>query len=131
MRLSNRLQWLFVFLAALALFIAVTAKASIREVDTMLTLQQLAVSVAAVGSIGGGALALDRLHVPAAQFEQYIQQQAEADQAEYVLALKKQIREVRQLLMLHPEDSEYLEEELLSLIDELCLVRPEDRACTE
>ena len=41
----------------------------------MISLPQMAAAVVAVGSIGGGALALDRMHVAAEDFKQYIEQQ--------------------------------------------------------
>ena len=46
----------------------------------MISLPQIAAGVVAVGSIGGGALALDRLHVAAEDFEKYIEQQQMADE---------------------------------------------------
>jgi hypothetical protein len=94
----------------------------------MISITQIAASVVAVGTIGGGALTLDNLHVAAEDFKEYIEQQQQADEAEYVLALKQDIRELRQLLMLHPDD-EYIANELQSMVDELCEFRPDDRLC--
>ena len=92
------------------------------------SLPKIAASVAAVGSIGGGALALDKMHVAANDFEQYIEQQIINDEREYVQELKKDIRDVKSALLLHP-DEEWLAEELAELIDELCELRPDDRMC--
>lgn len=94
----------------------------------MISLPQIAASLVAVGSIGGGALALDKMHVASEDFREYIEQQQHADEANYVLDLKEQIREIRQLLMLHPDDN-YLLDELGALKDELCEIRPDDRLC--
>ena len=94
----------------------------------MISLPQIAAAVLAAGSIGGGALALDRMHVASEDFREYIEQQQHADEANYVLDLKEQIREVRQMLSLHPDDG-YLMEELEALTDELCEIRPDDRLC--
>jgi hypothetical protein len=94
----------------------------------MISITQIAAAVVAVGTIGGGALTLDNLHVAAEDFKEYIEQQQQADEAEYVLALKQDIRELRQLLMLHPDD-EYIANELQSMVDELCEFRPDDRLC--
>ena len=96
----------------------------------MMTLPQIAASVAAVGTIGGGALALDRLHVAAEDFEKYIEQQQMADEREYVQELKEDIRNIRKALIEFP-DEEFLIEELAELVDELCELRPEDRLCEE
>jgi hypothetical protein len=93
-----------------------------------MSLPKIAASVAAVGTIGGGALTLDRLHVAAEDFEKYIQQQQMADEREYVQDLKKDIRDVKSALILHPGE-EWLQEELAELIDELCEIRPDDRMC--
>ena len=94
----------------------------------MISLPQIAASVIAVGSIGGGALALDRLHVASSDFAEYIEQQQVADDRDYVLKLKEDIREVRTLLLTHVDDA-YLTEELQAMIDELCEIRPDDRLC--
>ena len=94
----------------------------------MMSLQQIAAAVAAVGAIGGSAITLDHLHVSAKEFEQYIQQQIAADEQEYVLELKKEIRAVRSALISRPDD-EYLLELLDDLMMELCEIRPEDRMC--
>ena len=96
----------------------------------MMSLTQLAAAVVAVGSIGGGALALDRMHVAAGDFKEYIEQQQIADDREYVQDLKKDIRDVRGSLVDAP-DEEYLIEALAELIDELCEIRPDDRVCSE
>ena len=96
----------------------------------MISLPQIAAAVLAAGSIGGGALALDRMHVASEDFREYILQQQQADEANYVLDLKEQIREVRQMLSLHPDD-DYLLDELAALTDELCEIRPDDRLCNE
>ena len=94
----------------------------------MISLPQIAAAVVAVGSIGGGALALDKMHVASEDFRQYIEQQQMADEREYVQELKEDIREVRTLLLTHVDD-EYLEEELAAMMDELCELRPDDRLC--
>jgi len=96
----------------------------------MISLPQIAAAVVAVGSIGGGALALDKLHVAAEDFEKYIEQQQIADDREYVRDLKKDIRDVKSALALDPDDR-FLTEELADLIDELCEFRPDDRLCED
>jgi len=96
----------------------------------VISLTQIAASVVAIGSIGGGALALDKLHVAAEDFERYIEQQQMADDREYVRDLKKDIRDVTSALALDPDDR-YLTEELADLIDELCEFRPDDRLCKD
>ena len=88
-----------------------------------------AATVTAIGTIGGGALALDKLHVAAAEFEQYLEQQQVADEREYVRDLKKDIRDVKAALLSHPDD-EFLLGELADLMDELCEIRPDDRLCS-
>ena len=95
----------------------------------MISMPQIAAAVVAVGTIGGGALTLDHLHVAAQDFKDYIEQQQEADDRMYVQELKKDIRSLR--LALSETDDEYLAEELASLIDELCEVRPDDRLCNQ
>jgi hypothetical protein len=94
----------------------------------MISLPQIAAAVVAVGSIGGGALALDKMHVAAEDFKQYIEQQQIADDREYVRDLKEDIRNVRTALAKSPDD-EFLINELADLIDELCEFRPDDRLC--
>ena len=94
----------------------------------VISLPQIAAGVVAVGSIGGGALALDRMHVANEDFKDYIEAQQEAADRSYVQELKKNIREVRGALQEDP-DEEYLIEALASLIDELCEIRPDDRLC--
>lgn len=94
----------------------------------MISLPQIAAAVVAVGSIGGGALALDKLHVAAEDFEKYIEQQQVADDREYVRDLKKDIRDVKSALSIDPDDA-FLVSELADLIDELCEFRPDDRLC--
>jgi len=96
----------------------------------MISLPQIAAAVVAVGSIGGGALALDRMHVAAEDFKQYIEQQQISDERDYVQELKEDIREVRTLLLTHIDDA-YLTEELQAMIDELCELRPDDRLCED
>ena len=95
----------------------------------MISMPQIAAAVVAVGTIGGGALTLDHLHVASEDFKEYIEQQREADDRAYVQELKKDIRALR--LSLTETDDEYLVEELAALIDELCEVRPDDRLCSE
>ena len=41
----------------------------------MMNLTQAAATVVAIGSIGGGALALDKMHVASSDFKEYIEQQ--------------------------------------------------------
>jgi len=96
----------------------------------MISLPQMAAAVVAVGSIGGGALALDRMHVAAEDFKQYIEQQQMSDEREYVQDLKKDIRDIQGSLLDNP-DEDYLVEALAELIDELCEIRPDDRLCEE
>ena len=59
-----------------------------------MSLPQLAAAVLAVGSIGGGALALDKMHVASEDFKEYIEQQQLADDRDYILTLKKDIRDI-------------------------------------
>jgi len=94
----------------------------------MISLPQMAAAVVAVGSIGGGALALDKMHVASEDFRQYIEQEQMADERDYVQELKEDIRAIRYALMEHPDD-EYLTEELADMIAELCEYRPDDRLC--
>jgi len=96
----------------------------------MMSLPQIAAAVAAVGSIGGAGIALDKMHVPAAQFEQYIKQQQLDDERQYVKDLKKEIRHVKGSLAENPDEL-YLIEALADLLIELCEIRPADRLCTE
>ena len=96
----------------------------------MMSLPQIAAAVVAVGSIGGGALALDKMHVASEDFKEYIEQQQMADDRDYVLKLKKDIREITGALQSDP-DEEYLIESLAELTDALCEIRPDDRLCTE
>ena len=93
----------------------------------MMTLPQIAASIAAAGAIGGSAVALNELHVPQAEFDQYLQQQQISDDREYVRKIKADIREV--LLALNRGPDQYLEETLAELIDELCDLRPDDKLC--
>lgn len=87
-----------------------------------------AATVTAIGSIGGGALALDKMHVAAEDFKDYIEQQQLADERLYVQRLKQDIREIKGALAIDP-DEEYLIDALAELIDELCEIRPDDRLC--
>ena len=87
-------------------------------------------TVVAIASIGGGALALDRMHVAAEDFKEYIEQQQMSDEREYVQDIKEDIREIRTALLSHPGD-DYLMDALADLMDELCEIRPEDRLCDE
>jgi len=89
-----------------------------------MTLTEISIAVVAVASIGGGALQLDRMHVASDDFEQHLAYQ----ESRYVLELKKDIRELRQMLAGKPDP--YLQDALADLIDELCELRPEDRECT-
>lgn len=82
-----------------------------------------AATVTAIGTIGGGALYLNELHVASEDFEKYIKGQ----ESRYVLELKKEIRQVKESLAIH--DDEYLEDLLDELIDALCEMRPEDDLC--
>lgn len=95
-----------------------------------MSLAQIASGCCAVGVIGGGALTLDHLHVASADFKEYIEQQQENDERDYILSLKKDIREVRFALSANPGD-EYLTEALAEMIAELCLIRAQDRLCSE
>ena len=94
----------------------------------MISLPQIAAAVVAVGSIGGGALALDKMHVSSDTFKEYIEQQQAADEREYVQELKKQIRDINYALIENP-DEQFLIDSLADLVDELCEIRPNDRLC--
>jgi hypothetical protein len=87
-------------------------------------------TVVAIASIGGGALALDKMHVAAEDFKEYIEQQQMADERAYVQDLKKDIRDVKGALLEDPDEL-YLIEALAELIDELCEIRSDDRLCSE
>lgn len=89
----------------------------------MVSLPQIAAAVVAVGTIGGSALTLDNLHVAKSDFEKHL----EYEESRYVLELKKDIRELRQLLK--EKDDQYLANALQDLIDTLCEIRPDDREC--
>ena len=91
----------------------------------MMSLPQIAAAVTAVGTIGGAGIYLDNAHVPASEFKQYIEQQQIADEREYILDLKAQIREVRYALIDRPDD-EFLLDLLESLEAELCEYRPDE-----
>ena len=95
-----------------------------------MSLPQIAAAVVAVGSIGGGALALDRMHVASEDFREYIEQQQMADERAYVQDLKKDIRDVTGALIESPDET-YLLEALAEMIDELCEIRPDDSLCDE
>jgi hypothetical protein len=90
----------------------------------MIPLPQIAAAVVAVGAIGGGALTLDKLHVASEDFSQHLAY----EQSRYVLQIKKDIREIRYIVIDNPDD-QYLENVLADMIDELCEIRPEDREC--
>jgi hypothetical protein len=64
-------------------------------------------------------------HVPASEFQEYLEQREVADEREYVLDLKAQIREVRYALIDRPDD-EFLLDLLDSLEQELCEYRPNE-----
>jgi len=70
----------------------------------MIALTKIAASVVAVGTIGGGALTLDHLHVASEDFKDYIEQQQMSDERGYVLELKKDIRELQGALASDPDD---------------------------
>ncbi|NOX49186.1 MAG: hypothetical protein GXP16_01445 [Gammaproteobacteria bacterium] len=82
----------------------------------------------AVASIGGGALALDRMHVATGDFNEYMERQRVSDERDYVLQLKKDIRGIMKSLSTRPND-EYLINSLADAIDDLCDLRPADRLC--
>lgn len=86
--------------------------------------------VGAIGTIGSGALALDHLHVASEDFKEYIEQQQMSDDRDYVLELKKDIRDIQGALLNNPDEA-YLNEALEELVDELCEIRPDDRVCEE
>lgn len=96
----------------------------------MISLTRIAASVMAVGSIGAGAVTLDHLHVASEDFKQYIEQQQLSDERDYVLNLKEHIREIRYALVQDP-DNDYLINEVASLMEELCEIRPNDKLCKE
>lgn len=83
-----------------------------------------AATVTAIGTIGSGALYLNEVHVPVAEFEKYLK----AQETRYALDLKKEIRQVKEALEEHPDD-EYLNEHLIDLIDALCEIRPDEVVC--
>lgn len=93
-----------------------------------MNLPTIAAAVVAVGSIGGGALALDKMHVASEDFREYIEQQQMSDERDYVQDLKKDIRDITGALLEDP-DEQYLIEALAEMMDELCEIRPEDRLC--
>ena len=64
-------------------------------------------------------------HVPASEFQEYLEQREASDEREYVLDLKAQIREVRYALIDRPDD-EFLLDLLESLEEELCEYRPDE-----
>ena len=84
--------------------------------------------VTSIGVVAGGGIALDKMHVPASDFEQYIEQQQMADEREYVQELKKDIRDITGALLEDPDEL-YLLEARAELIDQLCELRPDDRLC--
>jgi hypothetical protein len=96
----------------------------------MMNLTQAAAGVVAIGTIGGGAVTLDKLHVAAEDFDKYVQQQQMADERDFVRELKKDIRDIQGSLIESP-DEEYLIEALAELIDQLCEIRPDDRLCED
>ena len=96
----------------------------------MMSLTQMAAAVVAIGSIGGAGVALNELHVAAEDFDKYIEQQMASDDRDYVLELKKDIRDITGALILDP-DEQYLIEALAELTDALCELRPDDRLCEE
>jgi len=96
----------------------------------MLTLTQIATSLTAVGIIGGGALTLDRMHVATEDFKEYIEVQQQSDERDYVLTLKKDIREIKLAIASNPSEV-YLINALADSLDDLCELRPDDRLCEE
>lgn len=96
----------------------------------MISLTQAAATVVAITSIGGGALALDRMHVAAEDFKDYIEVQQKSSERDYILKLKKDIRDIRTALSTNPDET-YLIEALADAVDDLCELRPEDRLCED
>ena len=96
----------------------------------MTPLIQIATSLTAVGIIGGGALTLDRMHVASEDFRQYIEIQQESEERNYVLRLKKDIRDIKMAIAANP-DEVYLHSALADALDDLCELRPEDKLCEE
>lgn len=96
----------------------------------MMSLPQIAAAVAAVGSIGGAGIALDKMHVSADDFKDYIEQQQMSDERNYVQELKKDIRDIKGALQEDPSE-QYLIDALAEIVDELCELRPDDRLCEE
>lgn len=96
----------------------------------MMTLTQIATAITATGIIGGGALTLDKMHVPAQDFKEYIQMQQASDERDYILKLKKDIREIKLAMVTHPDEA-YLVAALADALDGLCELRPEDTLCKE
>jgi len=95
-----------------------------------MSLNEMALSVVAISSIGGGAVALNEMHVASEDFDKYIEQQLVSDERDYVLEVKNDIRNIKAALIKDPGE-EYLIEELADLTDELCEIRPEDRLCED
>lgn len=96
----------------------------------MMTLTQIGAAVIATGVIGGSALTLDHLHVASEDFKQYIEVQQASDERDYVLKLKKEIRDIKLAIVAHPDEA-YLKSALADTIDNLCELRPEDAFCVE
>jgi hypothetical protein len=83
----------------------------------MMTLTQAAAGVVAIGTIGGGALTLDNMHVASEDFERYLAKERVGTIFEYMDQIAKQ----------GPQSwlCQSLEEELI----ELCVDLPEHPMC--
>lgn len=62
--------------------------------------------------------------VPAAEYDKHL----ENEESRYVLALKKEIRELQRYVRANPQDR-YAADDLDDMINTLCEIRPSDRLC--
>lgn len=111
-----------------------------------ISITKLASYVTAFVLIGGTAVSMNSAHVGQTEFDKYvennsahvaqedfdkyIEQRAESDERAYILSLKQDIRDITIALQSNPDDF-FLLNELQAMIDELCLIRPNDRLCQE
>lgn len=93
------------------------------------SLTKASATVVAISIIGGGALALDKMHVSTVVYDKYVASQESADEKDYILRLKRDIRDIQKELMQNP-NNQYLKDTLIDMTDELCIVRPADRLCS-
>ena len=81
-----------------------------------------------LGAVGGSALTLNKMHVASEDFDAYLEQRQMTDDEQYLLNLKADIRELRALLLEYPDEEDF-QEDLIELMDKLCLRLPSDRMC--